>query len=196
MLLTRARSEAVRGAGSLADVAAALQPAMRDAIVLTRNGAARRGIERLINEADSLGADVTLQRGASGFFQDWLRADGISRSYSARWLRSAEETSSATKANAATQGSLGRIAVTESSQAFNESRLALLDDIRRAPDVATVTELMRVWDATLDRATCPVCEDADGTIVGLNESFPDGEPSGVHPNCRCTFTLIGVTLKG
>lgn len=106
--------------------------------------------------------------------------------YAKRWLANAAgETTraAATAANAATQGSLRRIAVTESAEAFNTGRAKLIRVVRRR-------ELWRVWDATLDRRTCSICEGADGTIVGADENFPDGEPGAVHPWCRCSWTLV------
>lgn len=103
-----------------------------------------------------------------------------------RWLRNAT-VGGVDAATAATQGSLRRIAVTESAEAYGSGRAKVL---RAQP---RIIRLLRVWDATLDKRTCPICRGADGTIVGARESFPDGEPGAVHPWCRCTYTLLTET---
>lgn len=114
--------------------------------------------------------------------RDSLRARLIAESYSKRWLRAAEAGEPA-DASAATVGSVRTIATTESAEAYNGGRLIAL---RNYPGI----QVMRVWDSTLDRATCPICANADGDIVGVMESFPSGEPGAVHPNCRCTWQPV------
>ncbi len=39
---------------------------------------------------------------------------------------------------------------------------------------------------------CPICEDLDGVIVNMNESFPGGydAPPDPHPGCRCA--VVGI----
>lgn len=75
-------------------------------------------------------------------------------------------------------------AATESANAFNDGRAKYIR-------VATDVELLKVWDATLDKRTCPTCSSADGTIVFARERFPLGEPGSVHPRCRCTWQVLG-----
>jgi hypothetical protein len=50
--------------------------------------------------------------------------------------------------------------------------------------------LLQRWDSILDQRTCSACAYADGEIVRVGERFSLGEPGGVHPRCRCTFTLL------
>lgn len=173
---------------------AALRTGIRDAVVLARTESRRRGQERLIGEAESLGIDLSPKLNRLDFFRDWARADAVGQSYATRWLKKANDLG-VEQASTATEGSLTRIAVTESSQAFSAARVDLAESLPERPRLAEVSHLMRVWDATLDNRTCEVCEAADGKIVGLNEAFPEGEPGSVHSNCRCTFTLVGMTFK-
>lgn len=58
------------------------------------------------------------------------------------------------------QGSVRRIAVTESSDAFSSGR-------KDAAKQVLGKELVRVWDAMLH--ACPKCKEADGTIVSIRE---------------------------
>lgn len=50
--------------------------------------------------------------------------------------------------------------------------------------------LWKVWDAVLDRRTCPVCGGSHGMAVPAGTDFPQGEPGAVHPNCRCQAILV------
>lgn len=120
------------------------------------------------------------------------RATQIAANHARDWL------AAATKAEAAGAGSAApkvatevmrprvvTTAATETADAYNTGRAKYL----RQRSVHRV-ELYRIWDATLDKRTCPTCSAADGTIVGLREPFPLGRPGGVHPRCRCTESLL------
>lgn len=124
--------------------------------------------------------------------RDVTRARQVADSYAARWLRKAEGDTVAKAAKAAsadTQGSLKRISVTESSEAFSSGRAKYL---RERPDLG----FLRVWDASLDKRTCPICRGNDGLIVGANEPFPGGEPGAVHAFCRCVWALLRSSRDG
>lgn len=163
-----------------------MQPSIRDAIVLGRQGARERGVARLTAEAESLGVDVDFIIPSTSFMRDWARASDVSSSYTRRWLRKAEETESARDASIETAGSLERIGATESSSAFSAGRT---DALR----LSGVTELMRVWDAESD--ACPVCRSVEGEMVSIHQAFSIGEPGSVHSFCRCGWTAVSVTLK-
>lgn len=178
-----------------------MQPRMRDAIVLARSGARERGLKRLADEAESLGVTADFLTPSNAFFRNWARASQVSQSYATRWLRKAETLKSPSLASKATQGSLERIGVTESSGAFTAARSEALQQTQlneagggNRVRLVSETRLMKVYDATLDRRTCSVCEGQDGTVVGINESFPAGEPGSVHAFCRCTWQLIRVNF--
>jgi murein DD-endopeptidase MepM/ murein hydrolase activator NlpD len=190
-LLLRARNDAVDPSESARSAVARLRPSIRDAIVLGRQGARTRGVERLSAEANAIGAyvDVDLARSLSEFSRDWIRANRVSESYARQWLKKSVELDGNRAASLATRSALERIAVTESSEAFSSGRTAV------ALEARSETQLMRVWDSTLDKRTCEVCEGADGTIVGVAEDFPEGEPGGVHAHCRCGWTLTTVSFR-
>ena len=48
----------------------------------------------------------------------------------------------------------------------------------------------KVWDASLDKRSCQTCSHAAGKSVPVGEDFPEGEPGGVHPRCRCVPTFL------
>jgi len=185
-LLLSARRRATRENAAAFVVATRIQTSVRDAIVLARQNSRSRGIARLAAEAGTIGAEMgpSVRTAIRWTAHDWQRANYLGRSYAARWLKKAEEHGSARLASAETAGSLERIAVSESSEAFTHGRSLAVADL----DVAT--EFYKVWDATLDRRTCPICSDADGTMVSIARSFPAGEPGSVHSFCRCGWTLI------
>lgn len=172
-----------------------MQRAMRDAIVLARNGARNRGVERLGAELRANGIrDVAVSIADEEFARDWIRASRLSRSYAARWLNKATTLMNPRAASTATRGSLERIAVSESSEAFTSGRTSALSNA--PPRLVSELRVMRVWDAELDRRTCPTCAAADGTMVGANEPFPLGEPGSLHPFDRCGFSLVTVNFRG
>lgn len=189
MLLLRSRNDSVADNDSPAAIAAAMQSSFRDAVVIGRQGARERGLSRLVAEADAI--DVPLDVSSAdmmSFGRDWIRADRVSRSFSERWVKAANELESTKAASAETLSALERIAVTESSEAFSSGRSVALA-------THPSTELMRVWDATLDKRTCDVCEGADGTMVGASQAFSVGEPGAVHSNCRCSWALTTVSFS-
>lgn len=48
-----------------------------------------------------------------------------------------------------------------------------------------------LWDARMDKATCPRCRDLDGTIRPIGISFPNGAiPGKMHQMCRCNGALV------
>jgi hypothetical protein len=77
---------------------------------------------------------------------------------------------------------------TEASQSFTYTRNTVLSSIQ--------TDLLfKVWDSILDaKRTCRICANAHGTVVRLEEDFPQGIPGGVHPNCLCSEQILPAWL--
>lgn len=76
------------------------------------------------------------------------------------------------------------IARTEVMTAANEGQRQSWD---QAIDQGFLTgDEKKEWIAT--EGACPECQDLDGQVVGINESYPDPGQDGppLHPNCRCT----------
>jgi SPP1 gp7 family putative phage head morphogenesis protein len=72
------------------------------------------------------------------------------------------------------------IAHTESVRAFSEGRTQVGKEIGAD---------RKQWSATAD--ACPVCAELDGQVVGIDETFDDGEDSPPdHPNCRCLERIL------
>jgi len=142
-------------------------------------------IARLRAELAALGIPKRVAAAAADeAVRDAMRASRIARIYADRW-RSVAEADGAAEASRATVGRVRVIAATESAEAWNSGRLHALQNY---PEI----QVMRVWDATLDKRTCQVCANADGDMVGVQERFPNGEPGMVHPNCRCTWHPIPI----
>jgi hypothetical protein len=51
-------------------------------------------------------------------------------------------------------------------------------------------QMVKQWDATLDKRTCTTCEHAHGVWIPVGQDFPEGEPGAVHPRCRCVSTFL------
>jgi len=101
-------------------------------------------------------------------------------------VRSMQAASSyARAADDAQAASLERSVVTETAIAFNDGIVEEGKLIAAEYDIS----LEKVWSAEMGAGTCQVCAGLDGTVVDLDEEFPDGNPGEVHPNCRCTVEL-------
>lgn len=176
----------VGGAGSLEARARRLESTVRASVVEIRATAASVGARRIRNELLTLGvrSEVAIANLAD-IAAEIARASRIATNYARDWLTIASSTGKAQAASEALRPRTVMIAATETASSYNEGRAKY---IRRLPRQRF--ELLKVWDARLDRRTCPTCSDADGTIVGYRERFPLGEPGGVHPLCRCTETIL------
>lgn len=148
----------------------------------------RKGLERTV----TLGADAATYdaaravRAASAFADNWL----------ARVLRTlSESTGGSTKTvfRGASRQELWRIkqaSTSEVAEAWGDQRRLDAKRLAALPGV----QLWKVWDAALDRRTCPICVRADGTAVPANQDFPQGVPGGVHASCRCQETLLPIDM--
>lgn len=85
------------------------------------------------------------------------------------------------QAVAATDAKARVIAATETSQAYSHER----DQAARRISLERGVVLWKVWDAVLDRNTCPRCASMHGRAVPASEDFSGGRPGQVHPLCRC-----------
>lgn len=211
-------TEAKRKGWSSYKTAMAIAMALRGALIAARKLARLAGRERLVAELAAINAGIELTRTVAPqtLASDFARADVVSNSFAQRWYKKASSLEAAPKivfeeedeledadeeeatspespialATAAVLGSIERIAATENAHAFNAERDVAAQELLAATTTRDKGEWMKVWDALLDARTCPICRSADGTIVSLHESFPLGMPGGVHPFCRCDWSLI------
>ncbi len=160
-----------------------VEVSLRRTLSEIRAGARSAGLDRLQQELKSVGHAGSIEVSSAAAY-DAARARIYASRYAAAWAQSAngdtaEEAVDA--AEVATEARLETLALTETSEAFNAARFAV--------QVEGSGELVRIWDAINDARTCQFCRDADGTIVGFNDPFPQGEPGSVHPRCACTWSL-------
>jgi hypothetical protein len=79
-----------------------------------------------------------------------------------------------------------RVVRTETQSAYNTQ---LDNTIRQAKQ--HIPDLIRRWDASLDRRTCIVCGALHGTTAPIGGAFPDGTTEAPqHPNCVPAGTMI------
>jgi hypothetical protein len=86
-----------------------------------------------------------------------------------------------------------RTAATEVAQAYNDEHRAVLEellenDAAMAEEIAGL-KVVRVWDAILDRRTCPECAAHDGEMTPVGMPFSSGDEPPLHPMCRCLSTM-------
>lgn len=106
----------------------------------------------------------------------------------------------AVDAQARLDGRVRRVAATEAARAFADARDEGMGWVAEQHGDATwFPALLKVWDATLDRKVCQVCDDLDGTERPWGVAFPDDhEPGYEHPFCRCITgtTFLPVRIAG
>jgi hypothetical protein len=185
-----------------------LYEALWETILDIRAEARKEGFRALVDELNRLQDDVDDSFGAPEV-EHWSHADEIhaqaaAASFRAAWTAAVmaavmraysrdESTQEAISLASRLQDyRLARIARTEASRAFNQSRKESLKWIsERHDDRNWIAAIFKRWDATLDSRVCAICRDLDGTYVPAGFDFPDGnEPGDVHVNCRCIQTLI------
>lgn len=164
--------------------------AVADAILIGRQASRVVSLERLQAELRALNSPMADRiDGVSlpSLVADEARAAKAAGSYAealakrAEQLRAegAEAKQAANVARLKEAYRLERIATTEAAQAFSAER-------RRVAQLFDPETTFRVWNSELDKdRTCEICWNAHGTVVPIGEAFPDGEPGGVHPHCRC-----------
>jgi hypothetical protein len=172
-------------------------------VILAAKGAARRvGAQRMQIEVESTsrGQRVTLSHDdhKTTAAADRLAAERASREYSDAILREAQSIiDAANKAQAsslvsATDRALNEIAVNEVAHAFSDERRRLEKAAKREHDGTNWFPLMvKYWDATLDRRTCPRCEKLDGKIRPWGVDFAGHTEPPVHKRCRCVIIYVG-----
>jgi len=202
------------GASSTAGVARSareIQSVAERVIARTRR-AAREGSLDAIEQALELAAKVADVSGIdlspiAGAKADRARAKRIAKSSADRFLERFDALIQAGESRGdallhALQTlavHLGMVAVTETAEAWSDESRRQGRRIERERRKASGTVvLVKEWDATLDRRTCPVCEGANGKIVLVGFDFPAGVPGGVHPRCRCMdfWFPVAILLPG
>lgn len=77
-----------------------------------------------------------------------------------------------------------RIVRTEIIDAYNMQAQDSIKQIYKTDD-----RIRQIWNASLDRRTCYMCETLDGEVRSLGENFTGGiEAPPAHPNCRCILS--------
>lgn len=172
-------------------------------VILAAKGAARRfGAQRMQSEVESTsrGQRITLAHDEhkATTAADRLSAERASREYSDAILREAQSIIAASdKAQAssivsATDRALNEIAVNEVAHAFSDERRRLEKAAKREHGGTNWFPLMvKYWDATLDRRTCPRCERLDSKVRPWGVDFAGHTEPPVHKRCRCVIIYVG-----
>lgn len=81
-----------------------------------------------------------------------------------------------------------RIVRTETMNAYNVQHSEAIDQIN-ADREEDEPELLKRWDASIDKRLCQICADLDRRAVPTDKEFTSGvmHPPA-HPNCRCVVT--------
>lgn len=185
LLLRRRRAATTSELARGRDPGAALLEAVRSSVLAGRSSARLYGRTSI---ADQFGVHVG-QREVTNLV-DAQRAMQIAerhvRAVRTEVAKSVAETPAAQWAEALdrTEWRAKTIAATETASAANAER----DEAARIVSVETGVVLWKRWNAYAD--ACPICAAVDGETVRVTESFSQGEPGSVHPNCYCWSDII------
>ncbi len=83
-------------------------------------------------------------------------------------------------------------ATTQTAESFAEERVQVERRVVHQNTGANwLPLLVKMWDATLDKKTCPLCRDMNEQFRPFGMSFSGGRvPAVVHRRCRCIQVLI------
>jgi len=175
-------------------------------VVLSARVAARRvGRQRMQAEvnATSNGVHVPLAHydSRATMDADRLHAERASRTYSDAILREAQgiiEASKRAQASSlvsATDRALDEIARNEVASAFSDERRRLERAAKREYDGTNwFPAMLKMYDATLDRRTCPRCAKLDGKLRPWGIDFAGHAEPPLHARCRCVVVYIASPL--
>ena len=181
LLLLRRTVNGQIAAGLLADIRGLgeIRTALTLAVYRSRLTARRVGRERLsIRLGQALDPSVSES-------SDLLRAQRAARGWERTAFENTVKLGSAEAAIGKSSWKLDLIAASEVPQAFNDER----DRLAREYERRTGVRLYKMFDAAGDRRTCPRCESLNGTVVRVDEVFPEGDPP-IHGRCRCGLSIF------
>jgi hypothetical protein len=83
-------------------------------------------------------------------------------------------------------------AATQTAEAFADERVRVEKKVaRQYAGTNWLPALVKLWDATIDKRTCPTCREMDGQFRVFGFDFSGGRvPAVVHRKCRCIQVLV------
>ncbi|MHC4648755.1 MAG: phage minor head protein [Planctomycetota bacterium] len=191
LLLLLRRTRRASRAGTAEDVEGRLRRTLFDVYLSGRFLSASAAFDRTAREFELLqpGLSGRLRRLGAPTVYDVSRANRAAGGYVKHWGRKLDIFTADGARNPiglAHKSQVWRLelgAATEAADSFNAERERLLP-------LAPRDAYLKVWDAVLDKRTCPVCERSHGIAVPLDEPFPAGRPGSVHPRCRCVEQIV------
>lgn len=88
-------------------------------------------------------------------------------------------------------GSVRRIAATQTGESFNRERDDAAAEWKRDPENQFIPIILRRWNAMLD--ACKVCKGLAGQVRPLGFDYENNQqPGRVHKYCRCFSTIIPI----
>lgn len=90
-----------------------------------------------------------------------------------------------------------RIARTEMAYAYNNGAYHAVQDLVSSDVLEQGEYFVKEWSANLGERTCYWCQELDGKIVGIDETYPaitrtipNTFVPPAHPNCRCVIIYV------
>lgn len=181
------------------DASDELRSRLSQSLVAARTAARVQGTNRLRTEYEIVSRYARSQGYRTGPFAFPSRPIASDVEEAGKWadhiaklIRGRASDSDVRSAIARSKGKLSSAARAVVDDAWSDERNRVLRATRvRQKETDVVPFVGTIWDARMDRATCPRCRDLDGTIRPIGIRFPNGAiPGKVHYACRCLGGLI------
>lgn len=181
------------------DASDELRSRLSDSLVSARTAARVQGTNRLRSEYEIVSRYARNQgyrTGPLAFLSRPIASDieeaGNWADHIAKLVRKRASESEIRSAISRSKNKLSASARAVVDDAWSDARNRVLRATRVQQKEADVVPFVgTVWDARMDKITCPRCRDLDGTIRPIGIAFPGGAvPGKVHTSCRCLGGLV------
>jgi hypothetical protein len=181
------------------DASDELRSRLSGSLVSARTAARVQGTNRLRSEYEVVQGYARRQGYRSGPLAFFSRPVSSDIAEADKWaddiaklVRKRASNADVRNAISRSKGKLSASARAVVDDAWSDERNRVLRATRAQQKEANIVPFVgTLWDARMDKATCPRCRDLDGTIRPIGIAFPSGAiPGKPHPSCRCLGALV------
>lgn len=181
------------------DAADELRSRLSGTLIVATNAARVQGANRLASEYEVVLRHARSQGYRSGPLSFLVRPIASDIEEAGKWAdhiaKLVKKRASESDIRSAVTRSKGKLSASARSvvdEAWSDERNRMSIATARAQKEANIVPFVgTLWDARMDKRTCPRCWDLDGTIRPIGIRFPNGAiPGKTHFSCRCNGALI------
>jgi hypothetical protein len=181
------------------DASDELRSRLSQSLISARTAARVQSTNRLSSEYEVVSRHARKQGYRTGSLSFFARPIAFDIEEAGKWadhiaklVRKRASESEIRSAISRSKGKLSAAARAVVDDAWSDERNRVLRaTAARQKETNIVPFVGTIWDARLDKKTCPRCWGLDGTIRPMGIDFPNGAvPGKIHALCRCNGALI------